>query len=65
MPVMRYSEIALAAAFAVLTSAAWLLQLPSHSTSTSVARKLDPMIVVVIAGKRLSPEEKRLSVTTD
>jgi len=64
MPVMKYSEIALAVAFAVLTSAAWLLQPPLTlaRSSTSTASSLKPMIVVIITGKRMSQEEKQRSL---
>lgn len=67
MPVMKYSEIALAAAFAILTFAAWLVQPPAPARSgpgAGAGASVPPMIVVVITGKRMTPEEKRLSATS-
>jgi hypothetical protein len=67
MHVMKYSEIALAVAFAVLTFAAWLVQPPAmpRTGQRAVEATVPPMIVVVITGKRMTPEEKRESLATD
>lgn len=66
MPVMKYSEIALAAAFAIFTFAAWLVEPPAVRSKSAASRPaVPPMIVVVITGKRMTPEEKRLSSASD
>jgi hypothetical protein len=68
MPVMKYSEILLAAAFAILAITAWLVQTPPVQTprnGASAAAGVQPMIVVVITGKRMTPEQKRLTAASD
>lgn len=68
MVLVKYLEFTLAAAFAVLTYSVWLL--PLHppleldTGSSSAATAVQPMIVVVVSGKRMTSDEKRLSTTS-
>lgn len=61
MPVMNYTEIALAAAFAILALAACLLQPPGVREGVAAVPAMKPMYIVVVTGKRMTPEEKRQS----
>lgn len=64
MPIMKYLEITLAAAFAILALAACLVQPPAprdYAPHVSATSSASPMIVV-ITGKRMTPDEKRQSL---